>query len=91
MMGRDAGLAIAVALGLACGPAAAGSLPRGEGYPELRRECTRCHTLHNIELSDGDTAEGWQAFVEQMTDIEARPEQRDKVVAYLALHFPPGH
>ncbi|WP_116133886.1 hypothetical protein [Tropicimonas sp. IMCC34043] len=69
--------------------AVAAPLPKGDGYAELRTECTRCHTLHNIQQSDGFTAEGWQAFIEQMTDIETRPEHRNKIVAYLAEHFPP--
>lgn len=84
-----AALAAALWLVVPTGPAAAISLPKGEGLPTVRKECTRCHSLNNITTSEGKTREEWEEHVIGMTDIENRPDNLKAVVDYLTEHFPP--
>jgi len=85
---RYIGPGLLAAMTLAAAPA--GALPpKGPGFAEVRAECSRCHSLHNIENSGGFSREDWKSFIVQMTDLERRPEHLEAVLDYLERFFPP--
>jgi virginiamycin B lyase len=86
----DAALLCGVALlaGEARGQSA--GLPDGADRALVEGVCTACHSTSQIARSSGYTREGWLELTATMIDLSASPEERDRIVAYLATHFPPG-
>ena len=68
----------------------------GDGLPEGRAKelvasvCTGCHQASEITRNSGYTAGGWKELTGTMVDLSASPVERDRIVEYLAAHFPPN-
>ncbi|HUF73809.1 MAG TPA: cytochrome c [Gammaproteobacteria bacterium] len=102
MLGRQRGLVVAVALGVAAcayrapAPSQAGAgltLPPGDGRGILERECLNCHELEALALfSDFYDRERWRSLVITMRENGAEVDDAEvEVVAdYLARHFGTG-
>lgn len=65
-------------------------LPDGDGKPLVQGTCTACHDLNLIPRSSGYTREGWRETIDNMIKIGGTPAG-DKIVDYLATHFPPNN
>ena len=71
------------------GHAQEAGLPQGEDRELVEAVCTGCHQTNQITRSSGYTREGWQELTATMVDLSGSPEERDRIVDYLAAHFPP--
>ena len=65
-------------------------LPGGEGRQLVENLCTGCHQSNQITRSSGYTRNGWQELTGTMIDLSASPEDRGRLLDYLAAHFPPN-
>ena len=63
-------------------------LPEGEGKAFAEAVCSTCHRVDYIGRSSGYTASNWRELIASMIELAQTPE-REKLVAYLAAHFPP--
>lgn len=67
-------------------------LPDGEAREEVFYLCTACHNTALIRRS-GLSRESWDGLMTWMTDrhgmTKLEGEDRERVVGYLAEHFPP--
>jgi hypothetical protein len=67
-------------------------LPAGPGQEETFYTCTACHGLALIK-SQGMSRERWDETVGLMVQAHKMPEpsreERERIVSYLAEHFPP--
>ena len=67
-------------------------LPAGPGQEETFYPCTACHGLALIK-SQGMSRERWDQTVSLMVHTHNMPEptaeERERIVSYLAEHFPP--
>ena len=67
-------------------------LPQGEGREEVAALCAACHSL-KIVKQQGLDADRWDELMTWMTEKqgmpELDPEDRTKIVSYLAEHFGP--
>ena len=82
-------LVLAAALTATALTASAQSLPDGPGKNLVEAICSTCHTTERISAQQL-TKPQWEDKVLEMLQEEpdvTQPE-RDKIVAYLALHFP---
>jgi virginiamycin B lyase len=73
---------------LAQGPG--GPLPQGDGREMVEGVCGGCHRTSEILRSSGYSAAGWKELTSTMVDLSANPAERDRIVDYLATHFPPN-
>ena len=68
-------------------------LPQGEGREEVAAVCAACHSL-NIVKQQGLDADRWSELMDWMTEKQGMPalapDDQEKIVAYLALHYGPG-
>ena len=71
-------------------PASAGELPRADDVDAVEAVCTACHRANQITRSSGYTREGWQKLIATMIDLSGNPDVQDKILDYLATHFPPN-
>ena len=69
---------------------AASDLPDGAGKELVEAVCTACHQTNPITRSSGYAQDGWQELIGTMVDLSGSPEERDRITAYLAAHFPPN-
>lgn len=101
MMGTSttwlAGLAVLTAIGAGAaglgGARAAGqpdALPEGAGKVLVENVCASCHGIDRILASSGYSREGWQEVTATMVDLSASPAERNRILDYLAHHFPPN-
>src|SRR4029434_1574590 len=65
-------------------------LPDGEGKTLVESMCTACHPTSQITRSSGYTLAGWKELTGTMLDLSSSPETQDKLMQYLATHFPPN-
>lgn len=63
-------------------------LPPGEGKDLVEGYCAACHSLRNLTQALGYDAEGWQALMATMIDLD--PEDSAMLASYLGQHFPPN-
>ncbi len=67
-------------------------LPEGVGREEVFYTCTACHGLDVIKAQHKDEA-GWDEIVDYMITVQGlfppTPEDRARIVSYLAANFPP--
>ena len=68
----------------------ASGLPDGEGKALVESLCTACHPTNQITRSSGYTLAGWKELTGTMIDLSSSPENQDKLIHYLATHFPPN-
>ena len=82
---------VAITTTLCAAPAAGqgAGLPEGDAKPLVEDVCTACHRANQIIRSSGYTAEGWRELVRTMVDLSESQEEQDRIVRYLAAHFPP--
>jgi len=85
---------VSLAGALICAPfsfvAGAQDLPVGNGRELVETVCTACHRTNQITRSSGYTEAGWRELTGTMVDLSVSPEDRDRIVRYLARHFPPN-
>ncbi|MDH3314817.1 MAG: cytochrome C [Gammaproteobacteria bacterium] len=65
-------------------------LPEGAGKDRVEALCTVCHRAREILNSSGYTREGWKELTSTMVDLSSVPEEQDRIMQYLATHFPPN-
>lgn len=65
-------------------------LPEGAGKEMVQGVCTACHQTSEIIRSSGYTRKGWKELTATMVDLSASPAEWDRIVDYLAAHFPPN-
>ena len=67
-------------------------LPKGEGREEVAALCSTCHSLQIIK-QQGLDAERWDGLMDWMTEKQGMPaldpEDRTRIVSYLAEHYGP--
>ncbi|HEY5868726.1 MAG TPA: hypothetical protein VI542_24730, partial [Candidatus Tectomicrobia bacterium] len=68
----------------------ASGLPDGAGKALVESMCTACHPTTQITRSSGYTLPGWKELTGTMIDLSSSPENQDKLIQYLATHFPPN-
>jgi cytochrome c5 len=66
------------------------ALPEGEAKVLVEGLCTMCHQTNMITASLGYTRDGWNELTGTMLDLSGNPDMRDKLIDYLATHFPPN-
>ncbi len=66
------------------------AFPEGEGKLLVDGLCVGCHRTNMIPASMGYTPDGWKELIATMLDMSGNPDMRDKLVDYLATHFPPN-
>ncbi|MGH6925428.1 MAG: virginiamycin B lyase family protein [Propylenella sp.] len=66
------------------------ALPDGDGKELVEAVCTACHQTAQIARSSGYTSEGWTELTGTMIDLSGSPEERERIIAYLATHIPPN-
>ena len=66
-------------------------LPDGPGKEMVQGACTGCHQTSEILRSSGYTREGWKELTSTMIDLSASPAEREQLVEYLTMHFPPNN
>ena len=66
------------------------ALPDGEGKELVEAVCTACHQTNQIARSSGYAAEDWKELTDTMIDLSGSPQERERIVAYLAKQFPPN-
>ena len=66
------------------------ALPEGEAKLLADNLCVTCHRTNMITNCMGYTSNGWKELIGTMIDLSANPDMRDKLVDYLAQHFPPN-
>ena len=52
--------------------------------------CTTCHETNQVTRSSGYTEDGWRKLIGAMIDLSGSPKQQDRIMQYLAAHFPPN-
>jgi hypothetical protein len=66
-------------------------LPRAPGYEDVYYTCSSCHSLRLV-MQQSNSARNWSDLVDWMVEhqgmIEPAPDERDRIVDYLATHFP---
>ena len=65
-------------------------LPEGDGKEGVEAACVMCHGIGKITSSSGYTKEGWAALSSTMIDLSHDPELHNKIMGYLAKHYPPN-
>lgn len=65
-------------------------LPAGDGKDLVEGVCTACHQTVEIQRSSGYTREGWTELISSMIDLSSAKPERDRIIDYLANHFPPN-
>lgn len=65
-------------------------LPEGDGRELVAGVCTGCHQINQIKRSAGYTSRGWKELTGTMIDLSASPTEQEKIITYLAAHFPPN-
>jgi mono/diheme cytochrome c family protein len=84
---NKAGLMLAV-IGASLMSAGAGAveLPAGPNREVVERACSACHDLDMVYEAAGQTREGWNGAIEEMTGygLKVSPEERAKILEYLA-------
>jgi mono/diheme cytochrome c family protein len=65
-------------------------LPDGEGKDLVMKRCADCHGIDQVQAHSG-TKENWDGVVKYMISLgaAATPEERSRIVVYLAKNFPP--
>ena len=71
-------------------PAPAVALPEGDGRDLVEAVCSACHGVNLIEGSSGHSREDWRFLTSTMVDLSGNPAVRDRILDYLATHFPPN-
>ena len=66
------------------------ALPEGEAKVLVEGLCTLCHQTNMITASMGYTRDGWKELTSTMLDLSGNEDMREKLVSYLATHFPPN-
>jgi virginiamycin B lyase len=66
------------------------ALPEGEAKVLVEGMCTLCHQTNQITSSMGYTREGWKELTGTMLDLSGNADMRDKLIDYLATHYPPN-
>jgi virginiamycin B lyase len=64
-------------------------LPEGDGKDFVETVCTACHQTNQITRSSGYSEPGWRELTGTMIDLSGSPDERDRIMGYLATHFPP--
>ncbi len=77
-------------LAQAPGPGRSATLPAGDSRDLVQGVCTNCHTPREILRSSGYSAANWKALIASMIDLSGTPDTQEKIVSYLATHFPEG-
>lgn len=72
------------------GDAQAKELPAGDGKDLVEGLCSSCHTPNRIHASLGYSKEDWAALTGTMVDLSANKPLQQRLVTYLAEHFPPN-
>jgi virginiamycin B lyase len=88
-MARPSVLSLALLAALLPAAGQAAGLPEGDGRELVEATCTACHQTNQITRSSGYSAEGWRELTATMVDLSGSPRERDRLIAYLAAHFPP--
>ncbi|MDH3739874.1 MAG: cytochrome C, partial [Alphaproteobacteria bacterium] len=65
-------------------------MPDGVGRELVENNCTACHRTNKITRSSGYSRADWQSLMSTMVDLSDNPDDRDRIAAYLAEHFPPN-
>ena len=67
-------------------------LPKGEGREEVAALCSACHSLQIVK-QQGLDADRWDGLMDWMTEKQGmpalEPEDRTRIVSYLAEHYGP--
>lgn len=68
----------------------ASELPDAPGKDLVEAFCTGCHQTNQISRSSGYDRDGWHELAATMIDLGGSPEERDRLLEYLAAHVPPN-
>jgi virginiamycin B lyase len=68
----------------------ASELPDEPGKDLVEAFCTGCHQTNQITRSSGYDRDGWHELTATMIDLGGSPEERDRLLDYLAANFPPN-
>ncbi len=89
---RRAGVRLAVA-GACLWPVAGGAveLPAGPNRDVVARACSACHDLGMVYEAAGQTREGWNGTIEEMTGygLKVSPDERAQILEYLTSFLGP--
>ncbi|MGH6768124.1 MAG: virginiamycin B lyase family protein [Xanthobacteraceae bacterium] len=66
------------------------ALPEGAGKTEVEAVCAGCHATTLIQRSSGYTRDHWKELIATMIDLSPSADTQNKIVGYLAQHFPPN-
>jgi len=88
-----AGLICAVMIGASLLSFEAGALelPAGPNKEIVTRACGSCHDLDMVVAAAGQTREGWDGTIEEMTGygLKLSPGERTQILEYLASFLGP--
>jgi hypothetical protein len=87
-----AGLMLAI-VGTSVAPVGAGAveLPAGPNKDLVSRACSSCHDLDMVFEAAGQTREGWNGTIEEMTGygLNVSPAERAQILEYLTSFLGP--
>lgn len=90
---NKAGLMLAI-IGASLAPVGAGAveLPAGPNKDMVARACSSCHDLEMVFDAAGQTREGWNGTIEEMTGygLNVSPAERAQILEYLTSFLGPG-
>lgn len=78
-------------ISLMSGGAGAAELPPGPNKDVVERACTSCHDLAMVIGAGGQTREGWNGTIDEMTSfgLKVSPAERAQILEYLANFLGP--
>jgi len=76
---------------LLCVGAGAGELPAGPNKEVVARACSSCHDLDMVFDAAGQSREGWDGTIEEMTGygLKVSPGERAQILEYLVSFLGP--
>jgi hypothetical protein len=88
---KNAGLISGVVSALLSAGAGAAELPAGPNRDVVARTCGACHDLEMVYGAAGQTREGWNDTIEEMTGYGLRvsPAERAQILEYLTSFLGP--
>lgn len=71
--------------------AGAAELPTGPNKDIVARTCSACHDLEMVFDAAGQTREGWNGTIEEMTGygLKVSPDERAQILEYLTSFLGP--
>jgi hypothetical protein len=88
---KKAGLIFGIVGAFLSGSAGAAELPAGPNRDIVERACGACHDFEMIYAAAGQTRDGWNGIIEEMTryGLRVSPVERLQILEYLASFLGP--